>query len=148
MPALTLASQEAAFERARAMTAQLELQVASSREQLHRTLGLHGARIQWRLAGKLAPPPDQLKVPTQLETQAIERSLELAELRNRLTGLARRQTLNKTQGWLPDVSVNVRMGEIQGSTSFSGTSSHPLMVVLRVCAVLPERQRVIQGRPV
>lgn len=111
--ALTVASQEAAYERARILVAQLELNLASSREALHRTLGLHGSQTTYRLASVLPPSPETVVVPATLETRAVEASLELAEARARLVGLSRRTGLVSAEGWLPDVSVAVRAGELQ-----------------------------------
>jgi len=113
VPALTVATQEAAYERARVLVAQLQLDVAASREALHRTLGLHGSQTTYRLAGQLAPAPETVVVPATLETQAVQASLELAETRARLLGLSRRTGLERAEGWLPDVSVAVRAGELQ-----------------------------------
>jgi outer membrane protein TolC len=110
---LVLAAHEAAYERARPLVAQLELELASAREALHRLLGLHGAEVQWRLAGALLPAPVAPELPRRLEAQAVAASLELAEARSRLEGVARRTGLARAEGWLPDLSVAVRTGTLE-----------------------------------
>jgi outer membrane protein, heavy metal efflux system len=111
-PRLGLASHEAAYERARVLVATIELEVATSREQLHRLLGLHGADTSFRLAGPLPPLPEQPPAVQRAETTAIERSLALAETRSRLEALARRSGVSRAEGWIPDVSVSASAAEL------------------------------------
>lgn len=113
VPALTVASQEAAYERARALVSQLELEVAATREALNRTLGLHGTQTSWQLAGVLSPVPDQHVIATDLESKVLAASSELAETRSRLDGVARRTGVARAEGWIPDVAVVVRAGEVK-----------------------------------
>ena len=103
---LDLASEEAAYERARITVAQLELDVADQREQLQRVLGVHGTDVGWRLAGQLPPVPPSLAMQDDLEARALRASLDLMELGQRLEGLARRSGVVRAEGWLPDVTVD------------------------------------------
>lgn len=115
--ALKLASHEAAYERARVLVAELELDVASTREQLQRILGLHGRDTHWRLAETLPPAPDAAPRTHDSEAAALQASHDLAESRSRLEALARRTGVTRAEGWLPDVSVGVRAAGLahQGS---------------------------------
>jgi outer membrane protein, heavy metal efflux system len=113
VPALVHASQEAAYERARVAVAQLELANASSREGLNRLLGLHGAATTWRLAGGLPRAPEAQPDTAKLEQKAVEASLALGEMRNRLEGLSRRTGLARAEGWIPEVAAGVRTGELE-----------------------------------
>ncbi|WP_053230703.1 TolC family protein [Sandaracinus amylolyticus] len=115
VPELDLATQIAAYEEARAVTAELELARAASRERLHRVLGLHGDATEWTIAAPLDDVPEESEIPDALERQAIESSVELAETRMRLEAIAGRVGLSRTEGWLPDVTVDVH-AEQDGQT--------------------------------
>ncbi|MEZ4326499.1 MAG: TolC family protein [Polyangiales bacterium] len=107
VPELNVASMEVAYERARITVAELELAVASAREALHRLLGAHGADTAWELTGELPPVPEATSIPTAVEQDVIEASLDLRETRERLEGLARRAGVARTAGWLPDIAVDL-----------------------------------------
>lgn len=105
--ALDASSQIAAFEKARVTVARLELDVAARREGLHRLLGLHGQDTRWEIQGELPPVPEQLPLADGSETRVVQASLELAAMRSRLEAIARRTKLSRTQGWLPEVDVDM-----------------------------------------
>jgi outer membrane protein TolC len=104
---LASATEEADYERARIRVAELELEVARDREAVERLLGTHGASTAWKVAGALPPAPERAEIPQELERRALRASLELAETRQRLEGLARRAGVTSTIGWLPEISVDV-----------------------------------------
>jgi len=104
--ALDLASEEAAYERARITVAELELDGATKREEVQRLLGTHGTDTDWSVSTPLAPAPEQPALPDGPETRALRASLELAEARERLEALARTAGIAKTEGWLPDITVD------------------------------------------
>lgn len=106
VPELDVAIHEAAFERARVRVARFELEVAERREAMQRLLGLHGEHTEWTIEGELPGVPDE--VPGEpSESDAIERSLALAELRARIDAAARRAGLTRLVGSIPDVAVDV-----------------------------------------
>ncbi|APR78706.1 Hypothetical protein A7982_04053 [Minicystis rosea] len=107
IPELDFTTQEAAYQAARVTIAQLELSVLDRREQVNRLLGLHGEQTTWTADGTLPPVPEALDLPDDLERKSIQASLELAETRSRLEGIARRTGLARTEGWLPDLSVTL-----------------------------------------
>jgi outer membrane protein TolC len=107
IPELEASQQIAAFERARAVTAGLELELASSRERLHRLLGVHGEQTQWELDGPLPALPELPPGDEQIETRVLQANFELKEAKLRLEGLARRAGVARTAGWLPDVVADV-----------------------------------------
>lgn len=104
---LDLASEEAAYERARITVAQLELDVADRREQLQRVLGVHGNEANWRIATSLPPVPESPTLEGELEARVLRANLDLLELSQRLEGLSRESGALRTAGWLPDVTVDV-----------------------------------------
>lgn len=112
---LDLATQIAAYEEARATTAMFELETAAARERLNRVLGLHGGETGWTIGEALMPPPAEDELPATLERDAIEASLELAETRSRLQAIGQRIGLTRTEGWLPDVTVDAH-AEQDGNT--------------------------------
>lgn len=107
LPELDVASQEAAYEKARITVAQLELDATTARERMQRMLGTHGPDTAWRVRGELPAAPEQSSVPEQLETKALRASFDLMEAKQRLEGLARRAGFTRTEGWLPDVTADV-----------------------------------------
>jgi outer membrane protein, heavy metal efflux system len=112
IPQLALASQQAAYERTRALVAEVELDVFAAREGLQRLLGLHGADTTWTIRGSLSPAPEAPVALHKLETRALESSFALAETRSRLEALARRTALSRAEGWIPNVSVGIRAAEL------------------------------------
>jgi outer membrane protein TolC len=105
--ALDASSQIAAFEKARVTVARIELEVADLRERLQRLLGLHGQDTEWTIRGELPPVPGELPLADEPETRVVQASLELAAMRSRLEAIARRTKLSRTQGWLPEIDVDV-----------------------------------------
>ena len=103
---LESASQIVSYERARVGVANLELELASRREALQRLLGLHGEHASWELADPLPPIPAEVPTMVSLETEAVERSFELAAGRSRLEAIAHRTGLERTEGWLPEIAVD------------------------------------------
>ncbi|HVH99401.1 MAG TPA: TolC family protein, partial [Enhygromyxa sp.] len=103
---LESASQIVSYERARVGVANLELELASRREALQRLLGLHGEHASWELADPLPPIPAEVPTMASLETEAVERSFELAAGRSRLEAIAHRTGLERTEGWLPEIAVD------------------------------------------
>ena len=107
IPEVDLAVQVAAFERARASVARMELEVAERREVLQRLLGLFGEETHWEIAGDLPSLPEASGVHEGIESRAIERSIELAELRHRLEATERRAKLARRAGATPDIALDV-----------------------------------------
>jgi outer membrane protein, heavy metal efflux system len=104
---LDASAREADYERSRIRVAELELDVVTERERLQRLLGAHGADTAWKVSGELSSAPKEATIPRDFETRALRASLDLAETRQRLEGLARRAGVSRTSGWLPDVSIDV-----------------------------------------
>ncbi|WP_437814549.1 TolC family protein [Sorangium sp. So ce1078] len=108
VPELDVATQEAGYEEARITAAQVELELLTRRERVHRLLGLSGAATTWTIAGAIPGAPEALATPPRAETQALRASLELAELRSRLEAAAGRAGALRAEGWAPDMSIGVR----------------------------------------
>lgn len=146
VPELDVATQEAGYEEARVTAAQLELELLSRRERLHRLLGLSGAATTWKLAGAIPPAPAAVTTPPRAETQAVRASLELAELRSRLDAAAGRAGALRAEGWVPDMSVGVR-GERELPEGGEAGDDHPWVIGagLRVAIPLFDRRSGAQA---
>jgi cobalt-zinc-cadmium efflux system outer membrane protein len=106
-PQLNAASQIVGYERARITVAQVELEVATLREALQRLLGLHGEHTAWTVDPALQDLPEQSPTMAEIERKALEANLELRGARERLEALARRTGIARTEGWLPEVALDV-----------------------------------------
>ena len=104
---LDAASNIAAYERARAEVAQLELVLAEQRERLQRALGLHGDQTQWQIKEALMDAPERSELDVAAERQALEANLDLQALRKQLEALAKRSGLVRTEGLLPELAADV-----------------------------------------
>lgn len=104
---LDASTQIVGYERARITVAQVELEVASLREALHRLLGLHGEDTRWSVAAALRPVPEQLPAMDGLESRVLAANLDLRAAEKRLEALARRTGIARTEGWLPEVAMDV-----------------------------------------
>lgn len=121
IPELDLATHEAAYERGRITVARFELEVATQRERVQRLLGTHGRDAAWTVRDELEPVPDDATPNENVESRAIEASLELSETKHRLDGLARRAGVSRTQGWLPDISIDAH--GLQGNPDSTAASA-------------------------
>jgi outer membrane protein TolC len=120
VPALDMATQEAAYERARITVAQMELELFDRHEHMTRLLGLFGNETAWTARDGLAPAPDEAPLRDASETRALRASLELEALRARLEVTARRTGLSRAEGWTPDVTIDAHGEQDGNSTEIGG----------------------------
>ena len=111
---LDAASQIAAYERTRASVATLELEAAERREELQRTLGLHGDETNWQLAAALPAAPPKLDSLDDVEQRALGANLELRAAQKTLDSLAKQSGIVRTEAWLPEVSADVHALRVRG----------------------------------
>lgn len=104
---LDLVNELSMVERARVTVAELELAIIVEREQMQRLLGLFGTEAPWSLVPADLNVPDAPHIEGDLERKAMRASLELAEVRSRLEGLARRAGVTRASGWLPDLTIDL-----------------------------------------
>jgi cobalt-zinc-cadmium efflux system outer membrane protein len=107
VPQLEASTQIAAYERARIRVAELELERLERREALARLLGLYGEATSFTTASELEPLPEAPSEHPELEKHVLEASFDLKASEQRLRALAKRTGVARTEGWLPDVSVDV-----------------------------------------
>lgn len=107
LPALDLATEQAAYEQARISVTEAEADLLDARERLNLLLGVFGADTQWQVVALLPDPVELSAPPDGLEAKAIETSLELAEARAQLTAQARSVGLAEATGWIPDLNIGM-----------------------------------------
>jgi outer membrane protein TolC len=105
--ALDAVSQEAAYERARARFAELELELVERRERLQRALGIDAAAAVVRVAAGPAELPETAALPARVEERAVQASLDLGETRLRADAAGLRADAERSEGWVPDVELGV-----------------------------------------
>lgn len=137
LPELDVASQEAAYQKARITVARLELDATTARERVQRLLGTYGTDTAWRVRDALPAAPEQAAVPEKLETRALRASLDLMEAKQRLEGLARRAGITRTEGWLPDVTADVHALTGTPDSSSATTSASDWAFGAGVSVALP-----------
>ncbi|MET0390084.1 MAG: TolC family protein [Polyangiales bacterium] len=114
---LDAASQIASYERTRATAASLELEVAERREELQRTLGLHGEQTPWALEAALVEAPSKIEALDDLERRALLANLDLKAANKTLDGLAQQSGIVRTQAWLPEIAADVHALRVRGETA-------------------------------
>jgi len=107
IPGLDASTQIAGYERARITVAKQELTVAELREAMQRLLGLYGQETQWTVASTLLNAPEETPDLKRVEASAIAANLGLRATKKRLDALAKRTGIARTEGYLPEVSVDV-----------------------------------------
>ncbi len=103
---LTFESEQVQAEEARVNYASAKTALVTSREHLSALLGLSGARSGWRVDARLAEPAGELPL-ADLETKAIERSLDLSIIQHRISAAAKHANLARAEGWLPELKGGV-----------------------------------------
>lgn len=102
------ASRLSAYERSRILVAETEIEVVMMREKLQRLLGLIGTDTEWTIGAEETEVPPELVLSEDLERDVVSANLDLVGSKHLLEGLARKSGVERTAGWLPDVSVDVR----------------------------------------
>ncbi len=80
--------------------------LAVSRERLNALMGLSGMRTNWRVHTRLDAPSSELPL-ANLETKAVESSIDLMIIRHRFAAAAGRADLARAEGWLPELKAGV-----------------------------------------
>ncbi len=107
-------NQRALLEETRLAVARAEVEVADTRAELDRALGLWGpAAISVEIAPALAAPDAAAWDAAGFERSVIARSLDLAIVRERFAAASGRAELAAWAGWLPELEagVGVERGE-------------------------------------
>lgn len=106
LTALEVSQQEALYQEARLALTNAELRVLESREQLNVRMGLYGERTEWEAAGTLTPPDEPLALE-RLEARAVEASIALGMLRDRMRAVGGQIAVAQTTAALPSLRAGV-----------------------------------------
>ena len=118
-----LASEIAAYESARARAGEVELEVFERREEMQAMLGLYGTETQWTTTPALPTLPGDTGIPADLERQAVTASLDMSQTKMRLEAIAKRTGLARTEGWLPDITVDAHVEKDENAWERGGGAS-------------------------
>ncbi|MGI9386180.1 MAG: TolC family protein [Methyloligellaceae bacterium] len=103
--ALQFDQQQSFLTRAKLEIAQAEGRQTEARERLNVLMGLTGAETKWRAPKRLPDVPAHRLNTRNMERRAVQHSLEIAAVRQRLITLGRRFRLVKKQSLIPNLEV-------------------------------------------
>jgi cobalt-zinc-cadmium efflux system outer membrane protein len=102
---LDVANEQVLYDEARVNLASAHTNIAASRQQLSSLLGLWGKSDAWKVESRLAEPGD---VPLHdLESKAVQSSIDLQVIRHRYTAAAKRANLERASGLLPELKAGI-----------------------------------------
>lgn len=99
-----LDNEQVLLDEAKVNFAGAQTALAASRERLSALLGLWGKRGEFQIDGRLNDPPADFPL-ADLESKAIERSLDLSIIKHRFEAAAKRANLATAEGWLPELKA-------------------------------------------
>jgi outer membrane protein, heavy metal efflux system len=99
---LDFARERAQFEEAKLALRAAEMSVRQSREELNVFMGLWGVATQWQSTGRLPDVPEQSIETRDIERLALERSVNLAQARQRISASGEELGLTRWTTLLPD----------------------------------------------
>ncbi len=113
---LDLANEQVLYDEARVNLAGAQTMLASTRQRLSSLLGLWGEGAAWRTETRLADPPELAL--GNVESKAIQNSVDLAIIRHRFTAAARSANLAQAEGLLPELKVGAVLEREEGDWSY------------------------------
>lgn len=111
---LALAREQDQREQARVELARAQLEVEEAREHVNELLGLAGEDTQWTATGRLPDLPEDPPALDDLESQAIDASLDLEALTAEAESAAGRLGQARVRAFLPELGVGVSAARRDG----------------------------------
>lgn len=102
---LDLANEQVLYDEARVNLGSAQTNITASRQQLSSLLGLWGRSDTWKAEARLAEPGDAPL--NDLESKAVQSSLDLQVIRHRYTAAAKRANLERASGLLPELKAGI-----------------------------------------
>ncbi|HEX7227034.1 MAG TPA: TolC family protein [Candidatus Binatia bacterium] len=102
---LDFARERAQLETAKLAVRSAETALRQSREELNIVMGLWGEQTQWQSDGRLSDIPEQPVPMKDIERQALEQSLDLANARQRIAATSEQLGLTRWTTLLPEFST-------------------------------------------
>src|SRR5262245_46342501 len=112
---LDYCSERAQFEAEKLALRAVEVSVGQSREELNSLLGVWGEQTQWQSIRRFPDVPNQPFETKEIERIAVERSLDLAEAKQRIIGAGEQLGLSRWTTLLPEFGAGVASERIEGS---------------------------------
>jgi outer membrane protein, heavy metal efflux system len=104
---LAFASERALYEESRVQHAGAEGALLAKRDELSALMGLWGRSAEWSSEPRLEDPEPVEKTLADIEKRALERSLDLAQIRHRFEAAAKSANLASARGLLPELKAGV-----------------------------------------
>jgi cobalt-zinc-cadmium efflux system outer membrane protein len=104
---LSFANERALYEEARVAVTRAEAMLLARREELSALMGLWGRDVEWTTEERLADPTADDGALAQLETRALEKSLDLELIGRRFEAAGKGANLARIRGWLPELRAGV-----------------------------------------
>lgn len=99
--------QQSVLTQAKLELANAEARAAVARERLNVLMGLAGSDTKWRAPTRLPAPREHVRDHGNIERVAVERSLELAALRQKIITLGYQHQLTNRKSLIPDIGLGV-----------------------------------------
>jgi outer membrane protein, heavy metal efflux system len=104
---LSYANERALYEQSRLDFSADEAALAARRERVSALLGVWGKELGWSPQPQLKEPGADPPELAQLETRALERSLDLGLIERRYRAAAKAANLAQLRGWVPELHAGV-----------------------------------------
>jgi cobalt-zinc-cadmium efflux system outer membrane protein len=128
MTDLQLSAERGSYERARIDLAISDAEVVRNKERLNRLMGLWGEETTWQPSGALREPPTEEMSLDQLESRAVEQSLELEAVRRRIRATGRALGLSRATGLIPEAELGVTGTRASGIWVVGPTLAVPIPI--------------------
>lgn len=106
---LDFEQQQNVLTQAKLNLAGAEAREASARERLNVLMGLTGRQTRWRAPARLPAPGGHDRIAGDYERIAVERSLELAALRQKIITLGYQYQLTSKKALIPDIGIGAEI---------------------------------------
>lgn len=123
---LDLARERVLLEQAKLDQRTAEVSARLSREELNTLMGLWGQQTAWRIDTRLPDVPEQPLLLSDLESQALRQSLDLAIVRQRLIAAGELAGLNRETALFPETRVGVAAEREEKAWEIGPTIEFPL----------------------
>ena len=111
---LDFETQQAVLTQAKLDLANAEVASVSAREKLNVLMGLSGGQTNWRAPSALPTAKSRLAGMGNIEAAAVEKSLNLAELRQKIITLGYQHQLTNRKSLIPDIGLGIEWEKNEG----------------------------------
>jgi cobalt-zinc-cadmium efflux system outer membrane protein len=123
---LDLARERAQFEASKLALRSAEVATRQSREQLNILMGVWGKNTQWQTLGRLPDISEATVESEDIETVALNRSLDLAAARQRILAMGEQVGFNRWTALVPELHSGPKGERSEGSWDVGPTLEFPI----------------------